>query len=247
MTNTVIELNGVNKSFRTADVETRALTDINLMINEGEYVSFTGPSGSGKSTLLSILGLLDESTTGKFKISNIDVVNLSRDQRAAVRNKEIGFIFQSFNLISDLSVEENVMLPLTYQKGVSRADMKRIAVEVLTKVNMEHRIQHHPAQLSGGQQQRVAIARALVNNPSLILADEPTGNLDSENASAVMDILKKLHDEGCTICMVTHDPRSVKHASRNIHILDGQIQNSNVADEFGAKLAAVDEGAVPCT
>lgn len=247
MSNTVIELKGVNKSFRTAEVETRALTDINLTINKGEYVSFTGPSGSGKSTLLSILGLLDEATSGKFKISDIDVVNLSRDQRAAVRNKEIGFIFQSFNLISDLTVEENVMLPLTYQNNVSRSEMKRIATEVLTKVNMEHRIQHHPSQLSGGQQQRVAIARALVNSPSLILADEPTGNLDSENAAAVMDILKTLHEEGCTICMVTHDPRSIEHATRNIHILDGQIQDNVATGKPTAKMADVEEGAEACT
>ncbi len=246
MTKTVIELTGVNKSFRTVEIETHALTDINLTIKKGEYVSFTGPSGSGKSTLLSILGLLEEPTTGKFKISDIDVVNLSRDQRAGVRNKEIGFIFQSFNLISDLSVEENVMLPLTYQKNISRANMKRIAAEVLAKVNMDHRMRHYPAELSGGQQQRVAIARALVNNPSLILADEPTGNLDSENASVVMDILKNLHDEGCTICMVTHDPRSVEHASRNIHIFDGQIQNSTFDDGLGVKVEVVDEGAALC-
>lgn len=231
MSNTVIELKALNKSFKTESVETRALIDINLMINKGEYVAFTGPSGSGKSTLLSILGLLDEATTGKFNISGVDVTNISRDKRADIRNKEIGFIFQSFNLISELSVEENVMLPLTYQSGVSRADMKKRALDVLARVNMEHRVKHYPSQLSGGQQQRVAIARSLINNPSLILADEPTGNLDSENASAVLEILNKLHQEGCTICMVTHDPRSLEHISRTINILDGQIQDMPIKIE----------------
>ncbi|CAM4112605.1 ABC transporter ATP-binding protein [Pseudoalteromonas byunsanensis] len=224
MTKAVIELNNIYKSFRTDDVETHALTDISLTINEGEFVSFTGPSGSGKSTLLSILGLLDEVSSGTFKICGIDVTHLDRDQRAGVRNQEIGFIFQSFNLISDLTVEENVMLPLSYQKEVSHAQAKRMATEVLKKVNMEHRLNHFPSQLSGGQQQRVAIARALVNKPSLILADEPTGNLDSTNATAVMEILHQLHQEGSTICMVTHDPRSLDNVSRNVEILDGQIR-----------------------
>ena len=246
MTKTVIELTGVNKSFCTTEIETHALTSINLTIKKGEYVSFTGPSGSGKSTLLSIIGLLEEPTSGQFTISDIDVVDLTRDQRAQVRNKEIGFIFQSFNLISDLSVEENVMLPLTYQKNISRQDMKRLAADVLAKVGMEHRMRHHPAQLSGGQQQRVAIARALINKPSLILADEPTGNLDSENAAAVMDILKKLHDEGCTICMVTHDPRSVAHASRNIHIFDGQIQTVTPHSELRIQAESLNQGVQLC-
>ncbi|WP_105167227.1 ABC transporter ATP-binding protein [Pseudoalteromonas sp. T1lg23B] len=246
MTKAVIELNNIYKSFRTDDVETHALTDISLTINEGEFVSFTGPSGSGKSTLLSILGLLDEVSSGTFKICGIDVTHLDRDQRAGVRNQQIGFIFQSFNLISDLTVEENVMLPLSYQKDVPHAQAKRMAAEVLKKVNMEHRLNHFPSQLSGGQQQRVAIARALVNKPSLILADEPTGNLDSTNATAVMEILHQLHQEGSTICMVTHDPRSLDNVSRNVEILDGQIRlPSNASNEQGSDKKQ-SEGAAVC-
>lgn len=224
MTNSLLELKNVTKSFFTEEVETRALSQIDLVIEKGEYISITGPSGCGKSTLLSILGLLDESTSGSYKLNGIDVTQMSRDQRAVIRCKEIGFIFQSFNLISDLSVEENVLLPLTYQSGYRRADMKRMAKEVLERVNMDHRLKHFPSQLSGGQQQRVAIARALINTPSLILADEPTGNLDSENALAVTELLNNLHQDGCTICMVTHDPRSAKTVDRVVEIFDGQIQ-----------------------
>jgi len=219
----LLDLSNIGKSFYTKEVETQALREITFSVSEGEYLSLMGPSGSGKSTLLSILGLLDEATTGKYILSGIDVTNMSRDQRAAVRNKEIGFIFQSFNLISELSVEENVMLPMTYQKGLNRKEMKAKASEVLNKVNMAHRMKHYPSQLSGGQQQRVAIARSLVNDPSLILADEPTGNLDSENASAVMDILDNLHQDGCTICMVTHDGELAKRVERNIQIFDGMF------------------------
>ena len=221
----LIELSGLNKSFFTEEVETRALRDVDLTIHDGEYVALMGPSGSGKSTLLSILGLLDEATSGAYKLAGVDTTKLSRNQRAAIRNKDIGFVFQSFNLISDLTVEENVALPLTYSNGHSRSEQKRIAREVLGKVNMEHRLKHYPSQLSGGQQQRVAIARALGNEPSLILADEPTGNLDTENAAAVMDILSSLHEQGCTICMVTHDPQLAAHVNRCVHILDGAVQS----------------------
>ncbi|OHU90854.1 ABC transporter ATP-binding protein [Pseudoalteromonas amylolytica] len=241
-----MELNNIYKSFRTDDVETHALTDISLTINEGEFVSFTGPSGSGKSTLLSILGLLDEVSAGTFKICGIDVTHLDRDQRAGVRNQQIGFIFQSFNLISDLTVEENVMLPLSYQKDVPQGQAKRMAAEVLKKVNMEHRLHHFPSQLSGGQQQRVAIARALVNKPSLILADEPTGNLDSTNATAVMEILHQLHQEGSTICMVTHDPRSLDNVSRNVEILDGRIRLPANAPNEPSTDKKQSEGAAVC-
>ncbi|MBX2859488.1 MAG: ABC transporter ATP-binding protein [Cellvibrionaceae bacterium] len=223
MAKTLLDLNNISKSFFTEDIETKALKNIDLVVSQGEYVSLTGPSGCGKSTLLSILGLLDEASAGVYKLCDIDVTNLSRDQRAAVRNREIGFIFQSFNLISDLTVEENVMLPLTYNKAHQNIDMKNLAKEMLAKVNMGHRIKHYPAQLSGGQQQRVAIARALVNQPSLILADEPTGNLDSENATAVLEILDQLHRDGTTICMVTHDSRCVERVNRAVYILDGEI------------------------
>lgn len=243
MTQAVIELNNINKLFRTDDVETRALTDISLTINQGEFVSFTGPSGSGKSTLLSILGLLDEVSSGTFKICGIDVTQLDRDQRAGVRNQQIGFVFQSFNLISDLTVEENVMLPLSYRKDIPHAQGKKMAAEVLAKVNMEHRLNHFPSQLSGGQQQRVAIARALVNKPSLILADEPTGNLDSKNATAVMEILHQLHQEGSTICMVTHDPRSLDNVSRNIEILDGKVNLAAAQSPVESPDAKLIEGA----
>lgn len=232
MSTALLELTDISKSFLTETVETRALSNINFSIDQGEYIALMGPSGSGKSTLLSILGLLDEATSGTYKLSGIDVTHLSRKQKAQVRNKEIGFIFQSFNLISDLSIEENVILPLTYQNNHNHANMKRIANEMLDKVNMGHRLKHFPAQLSGGQQQRVAIARSLVNSPSLILADEPTGNLDSENADAVMQILSDLHQEGCTICMVTHDPRTTKSVNRTIEIFDGQIHQRHGSIEL---------------
>lgn len=225
MTEPLIELSCLNKSFFTEEVETRALRDVNLTIRNGEYVALMGPSGSGKSTLLSILGLLDEATSGVYELAGVNTTKLSRNQRAAIRNKDIGFVFQSFNLISDLSVEENVALPLTYGTGHGRSEQKRVAREVLGRVNMEHRLKHYPSQLSGGQQQRVAIARALVNEPSLILADEPTGNLDTENAAAVMDILSGLHEQGCTICMVTHDPQLAARVNRCVNILDGAVQS----------------------
>jgi len=219
----LIELKALSKSYFTEEVETRALREIVLTVDNGEYIALMGPSGSGKSTLLSILGLLDEASSGTYRLAGVDTANLSRNQRASIRNKDIGFIFQSFNLISDLSVEENVALPLTYRVGCSRSEQKSIAREMLKKVKMEHRLKHYPSQLSGGQQQRVAIARALVNQPSLILADEPTGNLDTENATVVMDILSSLHAEGSTICMVTHDPQLATRVDRCVNILDGAL------------------------
>ncbi|TQV72308.1 ABC transporter ATP-binding protein [Aliikangiella marina] len=223
MSNELIVLNQIQKIFYTEEVETHALSNISLTIKEGEYVSISGPSGCGKSTLLSLLGLLDTSTGGEYKLAGHDVSNISKEERARIRNKEIGFIFQSFNLISDLDVEENVELPLTYRKDLSKSQRQEMVKDALQKVDMSHRGKHFPSQLSGGQQQRVAVARAIAGNPSIILADEPTGNLDSKNAQAVMALLDKLHSEGATICMVTHDPRSAERAERNIDVLDGQV------------------------
>ncbi|TMP39890.1 ABC transporter ATP-binding protein [Pseudoalteromonas rubra] len=221
--NALITLENITKSFYTDEIETQALHGINLSINKGEYISLTGQSGCGKSTLLSLLGLLDSPTQGRYMLGDQDVSVLSRDQRAAIRSKQIGFVFQSFNLISDLTVEENVMLPLSYQSGISRKVMQAKAQEVLQKVEMGHRTTHFPSQLSGGQQQRVAVARALVNDPAIILADEPTGNLDSKNATAVLALFDKLHSEGATICMVTHDPASAQRAGRSLEVFDGRL------------------------
>jgi putative ABC transport system ATP-binding protein len=223
MNTTLIKLESIEKVFYTEEVETHALSNISLTINKGEYVSISGPSGCGKSTLLSLLGLLDTNTGGNYQLAEHDVSSISKTERARIRNKEIGFIFQSFNLISDLNVEENVDLPLTYRNDLSKEKRQKMVRNALEKVNMSHRAKHFPSQLSGGQQQRIAVARAIAGSPSIILADEPTGNLDSENASAVMELLDVLHAEGATICMVTHDPRSAERADRNIDILDGQI------------------------
>ncbi|MCF6442659.1 ABC transporter ATP-binding protein [Pseudoalteromonas luteoviolacea] len=228
---TIIQLEAINKSFLTDEIETRALSDISLSIQKGEYISLSGPSGCGKSTLLSLLGLLDTPTEGRYLLNNRDVSSLSNDQRAVIRNSDLGFIFQSFNLISDLSVSENVMLPLTYQSNINKSEILKRTAKVLDRVGMSHRKDHFPSQLSGGQQQRVAVARALVNEPSIILADEPTGNLDSKNAQAVMELLDDLHRDGSTICMVTHDPRSAMQAKRQISILDGQIVSDNGAND----------------
>jgi putative ABC transport system ATP-binding protein len=218
----LIHLDGVKKIFYTDEVETHALAGIDLEIQRGEYISIAGPSGCGKSTLLSILGLLDTPTGGAYTLNDRSVEDLPLAERARVRNREIGFIFQSFNLIGDLTVYENVELPLTY-RGMRASERKERAMAALEKVGMSHRAKHLPSQLSGGQQQRVAVARAVGGAPSILLADEPTGNLDSKNGEAVMDLLKELHAEGATICMVTHDPRYARHAQRSIHLFDGQI------------------------
>lgn len=218
----LISLDGIKKVFFTDEVETHALAEVHLKIGRGEYVSIAGPSGCGKSTLLSILGLLDTASEGRYVLNNTDVSDLDFGQRARIRNREIGFIFQSFNLIGDLTVFENVELPLTY-RGMSSADRKSAATEALEKVGMAHRVNHYPSQLSGGQQQRVAVARALSGKPSILLADEPTGNLDSKNGDAVMQLLHDLHGEGATICMVTHDPRFARNADRQIHLFDGRV------------------------
>jgi putative ABC transport system ATP-binding protein len=218
----LIQLDAITKVFLTDEVETHALSGIHLSLAKGEYVSIAGPSGCGKSTLLSILGLLDTPSGGTYTLNGHAVANLDFAQRARIRNREIGFIFQSFNLIGDLTVYENVELPLTY-RGVPAAERRTAAQIALEKVGMSHRLNHYPSQLSGGQQQRVAVARALVGNPSILLADEPTGNLDSKNGEAVMDLLRDLHREGATICMVTHDPRFARHADRTVHLFDGRV------------------------
>lgn len=234
-TKSLVTLDNIQKVFFTDDVETHALNEINLVINKGEYISITGPSGCGKSTLLSLLGLLDTSTGGSYTLAGHDASDLSRDERAKIRNKEIGFVFQAFNLISDLSVAENVELPLTYRADINKTQRAEMVKDALQKVDMQHRANHFPSQLSGGQQQRVAVARAIAGNPSMILADEPTGNLDSKNAQIVMSLLDQLHDLGATICMVTHDPRSAARAGRTIEVFDGKI----VSDQLTEKSPAV--------
>ncbi len=225
----LIRMEGVTKVFFTDEVETHALSGIHLEIRKGDYVSIAGPSGCGKSTLLSLIGLLDSPTEGKYALNGTPVENLDLGDRARIRNRQVGFIFQSFNLIGDLTVYENVELPLTY-RGMPGAERKRRVQEALEKVGMVHRMKHYPSQLSGGQQQRVAVARALVGSPAIILADEPTGNLDSKNGEAVMELMRNLHREGATICMVTHDPRYARHADRTVHLFDGRI----VEDVVGA-------------
>jgi len=231
----LVELKDIKKVFFTDEVETHALNNINLKIMQGEYISISGPSGCGKSTLLSLLGLLDNSSSGHYQLAGHDASNLDRDERAKIRNKEIGFIFQAFNLISDLTVAENVELPLTYREDINKQQRETMVREALKHVDMAHRASHFPSQLSGGQQQRVAVARAISGNPSIILADEPTGNLDSKNAQMVMNLLDRLHSKGATICMVTHDPKSAARAERMIDIFDGKI----VSDQLSSQLTAI--------
>ena len=226
----MIKLTGLTKVFYTDEVETHALSGIHLEILRGEYVAISGPSGCGKSTLLSILGLLDSPTDGSYTLNGRAVQGLNLSERARIRNREIGFIFQSFNLIGDLTVYENVELPLTY-RGMKATERKERTTEALERVGMAHRAKHLPSQLSGGQQQRVAVARALVGSPSILLADEPTGNLDSKNGEAVMELLRELHRAGSTICMVTHDTRFARHADRTINIFDGQVVEENEKSE----------------
>jgi putative ABC transport system ATP-binding protein len=227
----LIHLEGVTKVFVTDDVETHALAGIHIDIQRGEYIAIAGPSGCGKSTLLAILGLLDSCTDGTYILNGKPVQNLKLSERARIRNREIGFIFQAFNLIGDLTVYENVELPLTY-RGMGGAERKKRVQEALERVGMSHRVKHYPSQLSGGQQQRVAVARALAGDPSILLADEPTGNLDSTNGEQVMDLLRELHRGGATICMVTHDPRYARYADRGIHLFDGRIVEENVGAEL---------------
>lgn len=218
----LVELEDIGKSYFTEEVETRALRGITLRIDRGEYVAIEGPSGCGKSTLLSILGLLDTPTTGRYRLAGRPVEQLRGPERAAIRNREIGFIFQNFNLIGDLPIYENVELPLVY-RGMTKRERHSRVEEVLNRVHMPHRAKHVPAQLSGGEQQRVAVARALAGDPAMLLADEPTGNLDTANGEAVMELLNELHEGGATIVMVTHDPRFAERAKRTIELLDGMI------------------------
>jgi putative ABC transport system ATP-binding protein len=218
----LLKLDGVSKIFLTDEVETHALAGVHLEIREGEYIAIAGPSGCGKSTLLAILGLLDTPSEGSYLLHGKPVTDLSAAERAKVRNREIGFIFQSFNLIGDLTVYENVELPLVY-RGMPAAERKERVAQALERVAMAHRTKHYPSQLSGGQQQRVAVARALVGKPAILLADEPTGNLDSQNGEAVMGLLRELHRDGSTICMVTHDTRFARHAERTVHLFDGRV------------------------
>jgi putative ABC transport system ATP-binding protein len=222
----MIHLDGVTKVFVTDEVETHALAGIHIDIKKGEYVSISGPSGCGKSTLLAILGLLDSPSSGTYILNGRPVENLKLSERARIRNREIGFIFQAFNLIVDLNVYENVELPLTY-RGMGSSERKQKVHEALERVGMSHRVKHYPSQLSGGQQQRVAVARALAGDPSILLADEPTGNLDSQNGEQVMDLLRELHRGGATICMVTHDPRYARYSDRSIHLFDGRVVEEN--------------------
>jgi putative ABC transport system ATP-binding protein len=233
----LIRLEGLGKVFYTDEVETHALSDVHLEVRKGEYVAISGPSGCGKSTLLSILGLLDSPTGGTYLLNDTPVQNLGPSQRSRIRNREIGFIFQSFNLIGDLTVYENVELPLTY-RGMRAAERKERATRALERVGMGHRAKHLPSQLSGGQQQRVAVARALVGEPSILLADEPTGNLDSRNGEAVMELLRDLHRSGSTICMVTHDTRFARHAERTVHLFDGRVVSEEEAAQAALEAAA---------
>jgi len=232
----LIHLSDVKKVFYTDEVETHALSGIHLDIKKGEYLSIAGPSGCGKSTLLSILGLLDTPSDGEYVLNEKPVENLSLSERARIRNREVGFIFQSFNLIGDLTVYENVELPLTY-RGMNSGERKQRVTDALERVGMAHRAKHLPSQLSGGQQQRVAVARAVGGQPSILLADEPTGNLDSTNGEAVMELLRELHRGGATICMVTHDPRYAQHADRVVHLFDGLI----VEEEAGTHRREIED------
>jgi putative ABC transport system ATP-binding protein len=225
---TLITMHGVKKVFFTDEMETHALAEIDLEIKKGEYLAIAGPSGCGKSTLLAILGLLDSPTGGDYQLNGKSVSSLTLGERTRIRNREIGFIFQAFNLIGDLTVYENVELPLTY-RGMGSAERKQKVQNALERVGMAHRITHYPAQLSGGQQQRVAVARALVGDPLILLADEPTGNLDSKNGDSVMELLRDVHRNGATICMVTHDPRYADHAERTVHLFDGKIVEESLA------------------
>jgi len=226
----MLQLEGVTKVFLTDEVETHALAGVHLEINKGEFISINGPSGCGKSTLLSILGLLDSPTEGNYSLAGKPVADLPLSERARIRNREVGFIFQSFNLIGDLSVFENVELPLTY-RGLRAAERKTRVTEALERVGMAHRGKHLPSQLSGGQQQRVAVARAVAGDPLILLADEPTGNLDSTNGEAVMELLRELHSQGATICMVTHDQRYAAHADRSVHLFDGRVVQESESKE----------------
>ncbi|HEY0660507.1 MAG TPA: ABC transporter ATP-binding protein [Lysobacter sp.] len=233
----LIHLEGISKVFLTDELETRALAEVQMDIHRGEYVCICGPSGCGKSTLLSILGLLDEPSSGAFHLAGHDVRAINASERARIRNREVGFVFQAFNLIGDLTVEENVELPMTYRDDIPASERRQRVAEALDRVGMSHRTRHYPAQLSGGQQQRVAVARALAGRPAILLADEPTGNLDSHSGDAVMQLLAELHRDGSTICMVTHDARYADAAQRKVFMHDGRIVDESVVLEARAATA----------
>jgi putative ABC transport system ATP-binding protein len=237
-TPTMIRLEGVTKVFYADQLETHALDAIHLDIAKGEFLSISGPSGCGKSTLLALLGLLDTPTEGRFTLDGEDVSELAPARRAKLRNERIGFIFQAFNLIGDLTVLQNVELPLTYRQAMSSDERRKAALHALERVGMSHRVNHHPSQLSGGQQQRVAVARALAGRPAILLADEPTGNLDSRNGEAVMNLLRELHREGATICMVTHDPRYADYADRKVQLFDGRVVDESTLIDLSQRRAA---------
>lgn len=228
----MLKMQSLSKVYRTEMIETYALRDFNLQVREGEFVAVTGPSGSGKTTFLTIAGLLEAFSGGRYELDGIDVSGMDDTQRSRMRNEKIGFIFQAFNLIADLTVEENVALPLTYRDGAERGRIRQRVREVLELVGMHHRHKHYPGQLSGGQQQRVAVARALAGNPSILLADEPTGNLDTRNGEAVMQLLEQLHDNGTTLCMVTHDAAFARRAQRIVHMLDGRIVDEDTFERL---------------
>ncbi len=224
----IIELGSLSKVYSGENLETHALHKINLKIKEGEYVSIAGQSGCGKSTLLSIIGLLDVCSSGSYYLAGHNASSLNKSERARLRNEEIGFVFQSFNLISDLTVYENVELPLTYRNNLKKSEADCMVRASLEVVGLSNRLDHFPSQLSGGQQQRVAVARAIAGSPSIILADEPCGNLDSKNAESIMTLMESLNENGTTICMVTHDPESAKRAKRYVELFDGQIVTDDV-------------------
>jgi len=234
----LIRLDSVTKVFYTDDLETHALDGVHLDVSEGEFVSISGPSGCGKSTMLALLGLLDTPTEGRYLLGGEDVTSLSPARRAGVRNERIGFIFQAFNLIGDLTVLDNVELPLTYRNAMGPASRRKAALEALERVGMAHRVNHHPSQLSGGQQQRIAVARALAGKPRILLADEPTGNLDSRNGEAVMTLLRELHRDGATICMVTHDPRYADYADRQVRLFDGRVVDEDTLIDLSSRRVA---------
>ncbi len=217
----MLEMRNLSKIYRTTTVETHALRDFSLSVREGEFVAVTGPSGSGKTTFLTIAGLLEDFTSGEYVLDGVNVHGMNDDQRSRLRNEKIGFVFQAFNLIPDLNVLDNVEVPLHYRRGIHGAERRRRAIDALERVGLSARMRHYPAELSGGQQQRVAIARALAGSPRLLLADEPTGNLDTAMARGVMELIEQIHREGATIIMVTHDPELAARSERNVHIVDG--------------------------
>jgi len=224
----VIEIHGLTKVYSLGEVEVRALDGVDLNVDEGDFVAIMGPSGSGKSTLMNIIGCLDRPTAGTYKLDGVDVSELGRDERAVIRNAKIGFVFQSFNLLARTSAVENVELPLLYgELGLSRSERRKAAIEALHRVGLQGREGNHPSQLSGGQQQRVAIARALVTNPAILLADEPTGNLDSRTSEEIMGIFQKLNGDGKTVVLITHEPDIAQHAKRVVTVRDGRIQGDD--------------------